>query len=348
MKEAEQTSPASLRSINLDSTIDERIGQVFYTEPNGNSVTPWFLRKIERCGFESAQNRQYRVFLGRGEYQLCARMKTAPLNEAIIYHRMLQTNDALCQFVPQFFGALDQAGNQIDLEKELASSSLENLRIKYPSVYILLKDLVQETEGEENFPVVETPCDFKFARPSLVANSQEQTLHGERLPHPLYDFVRKIFFLLSGCSFAFQRRNKNLPWIIEAVLRIFSVIRTKYKLREQFERISSNELLRTIQYLKNLEEASKVSRFVFADSSLLFIPVERAGRKGLKIHLIDLAQGFDETENIFGFETMRSDRGASIRELLSLAEEIYQRTAEGFVNSPRPLEPAGEPHPPCF
>src|SRR5690349_1842346 len=104
---------------------------------------------IEECRYKESKgmvlNRQptlqYRLFCNQGPQELCVRMKAASLNEAIAYHRMLQTQDALCQFIPQFYGVVDQAGDQINLDQELTSCSLEDLHLKYPNVYILLKDL---------------------------------------------------------------------------------------------------------------------------------------------------------------------------------------------------------------
>lgn len=272
---------------------------------------------------------QIKVILEKGGITIACRVKLIKtMNEAIVYHKIMQSSDPLSQHLPRFLGVLDADGKQIDLTKELENIGEAGVMEKYKPAYIIIGDLVgnlgekSQLDGEVN--------DFKFAKTTLIGNEGEKEAHGQSKHGAIYNWIKKGFFGLSDCSFAFQKATKTpgwYMWLINSLKRLQSVKNTEKILKNQFTNMSFEELKANIQSLKHLKEAVSQSNFTFADSSLLFIPIKTTREDGttfrqVDIRLIDLSHGISRDEEIEGFREMKRDMAASIQEVIDIMTDL--------------------------
>lgn len=267
---------------------------------------------------EAGTSHQFKVKL-KGPRVIYGRIKhIKSLNEAILYHNITQTNDPIKKFLPSFLGAFDRKGKPIDIEKELKTKSIKQLCMDFSEAYILMDDLSHNTDPSRSID------DFKFVKPSLVANKQERLQHG-RSPHScFYNSIRTSYFSLSNCSFAFQKKTKSswFTWIIVSIKRLFCIRGTKKRLENHFKSMHKEEIAETLETLEELKNSVTSSNYAFIDSSLLFVPYlkKRDGKdiKSVSIHLIDLSHGMGKDENIDHFDTIQKDMAESIQELIDM------------------------------
>lgn len=266
---------------------------------------------------ESGTSRQFQVKLKgpRVIYGRIKRIKT--LNEAILYHQINQTNDPIKDYLPTYLGVFDFKGQQIDLELELKTKSINQLCKEYSEAYIVMKDL-------SRFDPTRPADDFKFVRPSLISNEQERFKHA-RSPHScLYKMIQNAYLSLSDCSFAFQKKTKSswFTWLIVSIKRLFCIKGTKRRLENHFIHLQKEELAKTIEMLQELKKSVTASNYAFTDSSLLFVPysknIEGNEVKSLSIHLIDLSHGMGREEGIDQFDVIQNDMAQSIDELIGM------------------------------
>jgi hypothetical protein len=238
-----------------------------------------------------------------------ARVKEiASLNEAIVYYQISKNpkelESGLYKFMPQYIAVLDSNGNEIDLEKALqeCDGSIEKLcqKEEYKKAYVIIRDLVDdiETADSQKKVIAEEIKDMKMVLPSLQGPKMERRLHGYPISSKIYRLIRKHYFNLSGCSFAFQQSTKSrwYTFVLNNIKRMFTVKKTKTIIRGEFSKLPADQLEEVKKGVKGLQEALKKSDYVMIDASLLFLPVEKNGRKELEIRLIDMSHGLSKKE----------------------------------------------------
>ncbi|HRD54790.1 MAG TPA: hypothetical protein PLC42_00160 [Parachlamydiaceae bacterium] len=261
---------------------------------------------------ESGATEQRKVMLTNNESRVTkqARIKQIDtLNEALTYHMIQQnTSNPLSGFMAQFITTLDKNGSPINLQEELekCNGSIEQLckKKEFQPAYIVIRDLVNEIEENKDKTVTTNKIkDFKMVKPSLQGTNMENKLHGYASEGFIYRTVRKIFFTLSGCSFAFQKATKS-KWytvIINNIKRMMTLGKTKQAINKEFEKLSLDQLKAMKTHLASLREAMKNSGYVFSDASLLFLPSvqkeenDKATNK-LDIRLIDMSHALAKSE----------------------------------------------------
>lgn len=284
---------------------------------------------------ESGATEQFKVQLSRNNDCFIARAKKIDtLNEAMTYYQMSEKKDSLHSFLPTFIGVFDENGKQIDLEDLLTKHAITEIcKMKeYQSAYLVMTDLLDALAKEKEIKIIKNPKDFKFIRESLQGSDIEADLHCREKIGFVYKAVRKVFFGLSKCSFAFQKSTKS-SWyniVMSCINRILSVKKTKLALEKQFKRLPFEQLKKMQKKLKELHTAIPSSNYAMADSSLLLIPIQRSveGKQvnDLEIKLIDLTYAFSADEvrgDAKGQEEhqkMKKDMQASIEELIGIVE----------------------------
>lgn len=269
-----------------------------------------------------------------GEEKIYGRVKQIKnMNEAIIYHRMQNSDDPLAKFTPEYFGVFDDKGKPIDLTNELQEHSAKEIIEKYPKAWIMMKDI------SNNFPEgVKSDSqrdiqDFKFVKDGLVINKEEISAHKHTRRSKLYTKARKSFLSQSGCSFAFQKTTKSkwYTWVAVNIKRLFEIKDTKQQLKNQFNLMDPEQLEANINRLNEFKDAVKESKFTFNDSSLLFVPTVHSDGGGLEtsngveITLIDLGHGIAHDEGIGHFGVMKQAMADSIQELIDMMQEEYDK-----------------------
>jgi hypothetical protein len=249
------------------------------------------------------------------------------LNEAIVFHRLQKSKDPLSQFVPPFVGVIDADGSEINLADLLQQHTIEELCLdnRYQNCYILMADLAAGTSIAKDAKI----RDFKFARPALQGQEIEESLHGRSPINFIRKIIRRLYFSLSGCSFAFQKSTKVTNWyeiVISSFKRAWHIRKTQEKLMNQFNRLEASQLCAVLERLTDMQSAVKRSQYVMTDASLLFIPTAVRGQDGstvnkLNLHIIDLAHGLaeDEVSNCPQASTTHSEMR---QELLSALTEL--------------------------
>lgn len=300
------------------------------------SAIPIRNRKVRQ---ESGSNEQFEVNLSNNvDTEIIARVKKlTTLNEAIVYHQMNANEDSLRAFIPKFIGAFVKNGDQLiqlNLDDLLAKHSIKELceMEEYKSAYLMINDLVDEMQKKGDIERVKTPKDFKFIKRHLQKSNLEAKLHGRDKTNFIAKAIRKVFFSLSKCSFALQKETKS-SWftiIINYLKRMLSVNKTKLALQSQFARLPYKQLISISDHLKDLKEAVRLSKYALADSSLLFIPIEKRENdqivNDLEIHIIDLTHAFsrDELGNdrkaIRKHKVMQQEMQESLEELISIVQ----------------------------
>jgi hypothetical protein len=248
-----------------------------------------------------------------------ARMKPLKtLNEAVIFHRMKLSNDSLAKYTPEMLGVFDQGGMQIDLSNFLDTNPSPDDFKKLGVVYFLMKDLTTDLNLDDASDIQ----DFKFTNRSLQGNNNEAKAHGYRVHSSLFREVRNCFFKLSACPFAFQTGTKGWGSFL---IRLKSLFGTQNALKEQLSRLPKDQLEAVKDRLMEMKEDVKTSKFVFADSSLLFIPItDEDGKPDLKINWIDLSHGAADAESIEGTDYMKDSMLKSIDFLIDLTKKALK------------------------
>lgn len=229
------------------------------------------------------------------------------LNEAIVYHQINQQDKVLSGLMPQFITVLDKNGNSIDISHELAKcgNSIEELckKQEFKPAYLLIRDLVNELEEVSGKQVsTEEIKDLKLVRPSLQGIEIERKLHGYSPSNFVTNAIRKAFFKLSGCSFAFQKGTKS-EWytvVINNIKRIMTLAKTRLTIQNEFKKLPVEQLQAVVGNLQKLRTAMKNSDYAFSDASLLLLPSVRKKNttavNELEIRLIDMSHALAKQE----------------------------------------------------
>lgn len=278
---------------------------------------------------ESGSSTQMKVQLISENVLYVGRIKQIKtLNEAIIYHKMHASKDALTKFTPEYFGVFDAHGNSIDLEHELklvaeGTKTMEDLNQEHPTAWMMMKDITHDLPGNASLDRLRDIQDFKFVKDGLVINKEEILKHGHTQRSKFYTKMRLSFLSLSDCSFSFQKSTKSkwYNWVIVNAKRILENKDTKQRLQSQFIAMDSQELKANMDRLEEFKTAVLNSEFTFNDSSLLFVPTIHKGKEGVSISLIDLGHGMHKDEGIKNFNTMKQAMANSIDELLAMMKE---------------------------
>jgi hypothetical protein len=286
----------------------------------------------KKASNESGATEQFKVKLVRSGDGGCIETRVKmidSLNEAIVYHKINKNNDPLNKFMPEYMAVFDKNGKELDLSELLKDNTIPDLCANpdYKPAYIMIRDLVDVMDRNKRVLAEDSLIkDFKFVRPSLQGPKFETRIHGYATPNDLYKFVRRVFFGLSRCSFAFQESTKS-KWytiIITNFKRMMSVIRTKDYLRSEFVRLPVDQLDCVKRKLESLKDRVGKSDYALADSSLLFIPTHvKNGDQivnGINIHLIDMSHAIAKNEfepnRIKKYERMKQEMMDSIEELI--------------------------------
>jgi hypothetical protein len=233
--------------------------------------------------------------------------KIDSLNEAIVYYQISKSpkelESGLNKYMPEYIAVFDTNGKEINIEAALSEcgGSIEQLckKEEYKQAYVIIRDLVDDLEAEQTQKVIKEEIkDIKLVRPSLQGPKMESKLHGYSSPSKFYQFIRKQYFNLSKCSFAFQQSTKSTwyTFVLNNIKRMITLKKTKTIIKAEFEKLPPDQLEAVKNALNGLKKALKKSDYVMADASLLFLPTEKDGKKGLEIRLIDMSHALSKQE----------------------------------------------------
>jgi hypothetical protein len=298
--------------------------------------------KNKKKAIESGGTAQFKVQLedSHGKTLVARVKKIYTLNEAIVYFQIHSQNDPLKKFLPQYIAVVNKEGKQLDMQSLLLKYSIEKLckDSEFKPAYVIIRDLVDNLQGNQRLDESGTIKDFKMVRPSLQGTDFENRLHGYPLENFIYKAIKRFFFTLSGSSFAYQQSTK-FNWfniLIVHISRVISVFKTKSYLKKEFNRLSKERLIEVKQHLANLRDAMERSNYVLADASLLFIPtLRKIGNEevhDLDIRLIDMSQAMSKNEvkdskSSKIYAAMKKDMAASIQELELMIDKILKNRA---------------------
>lgn len=295
----------------------------------------WKMHTIQnsKTATESGTASQFSVIISKGALKIAGRVKSLKnINEALVYHKITNSQDPLLDNIPKFLGVLDKEGNQINLEGELKKLGEAQLIEKYRPAYLIMGDLMQNLGVEET--VEGSAKDFKFAKSTLIGNHGEVIKHKQTKHGAIHNWIKSHFFGLSKCAFAFQEATTTqgkgwFTWVIISIKRLISVKNTKNALVSQFNHMNFKELSSNIESLKKLKQNLQNSNFTFVDSSLLFIPIKKivddVATFQITIKLVDLAHGMHQEENIPGFDVVKNDMVNSVDELIQIMQIVCNK-----------------------
>lgn len=268
------------------------------------------LTKIPSSLKESGATEQSKITLTNesGATKLARVKQIDTLNEAITYYNITQNKEnPLSSFMPQFITVLDKGGNLINLSEELekCDGSIEKLckKEEFQPAFIVMRDLVNEIDAKGEKTVLGNKIkDFKMVMPSLQGTNMENKLHGYKSEGFIFRIIRRLFFSLSGCSFAFQKSTKS-SWysvVINNIKRMITVGKTKKALQKEFEKLPKEQLESMKNHLINLRSSMLNSGYAFSDASLLFLPSKQLENgiqvNALDIRLIDMSHALAKSE----------------------------------------------------
>lgn len=283
------------------------------------------LRKVDTSRESGTSVQQVIKLVNNEGSELFVRAKRLEnLHEAMVYEDINSKNLPIRNFVPGYVGTFDASFRQI-LDLEAAEGQDEEV------FWLLLEDVVlnlpdQSVKGDKRDLKV---CDFKFAAEPLCENVEEKITHRHiNLHSDAYKFFQKLFFSFSKCPFAYQKCCKVSDFfkrIINFFIRLISIYETKRTMKRHLKALELKGLQNLLTKIDRLIEAFEKSGYAFCDSSLLFVPKSnKDGTTTLNIHLIDLAHGFREDEEIEGHKE-------NVQELISAVKYLREKAEKALM-----------------
>ena len=250
----------------------------------------------------------------------CIAKKINNKNELVMqlqaYCEPSATERRLSDFMPELIAVVDVQGNDLlpQLKRMASIGERRQFLAGRDRLMMVMKDVSASYQDEAPRGDL---IDLKFSTKQLHYNRQERRQHGYREKNILVQSFRLFVKSLSKMPVAYSKTSGLSPRRIShirATCRVFN---------QELVQLNTQELLKFKSELRQLKDAVEQSSTIALDSSLLLVPtVDENGTKHLHVKIIDFAHGLHESENIAGFESMRSEMVKSINFLIKRVDPL--------------------------